>query len=238
MVARWILLAIFISYCDQCHAGFFSNLRGFFTDRFRRKSFLSDREAVECYSPVDLREPLSTDEIVQNLTVGNEVLRLQVSSLKTTVNTQKKQLSEVKKEKEALRKVLSFELKQLEEQQESDRESIKNELRNVFEEEKIVMIASFEDEKDLLKEEFLIEIKDIKQELEQKAAEIDAKRLLEIEYYVETNVRQSKKIEEYEISEVETTKVINTHIFVFCFCDLYSTAPVGNNSIPRAHFFN
>ena len=168
-------------------------------------------------SPVNLVEDLSkestvvtfTDEIIENLTAGNEILRTQVTSLKSTVNTQKKQISELKREKEVAKRLMTSQLEKFFEQQYDDNEMIKKELRDQFEEEKIVMIASFEEEKELLKEDYTLEIRDVRQELSQQIEKISA----ELGVVCDVSSQQSRKIDEYEKLKIEYSKVPITFYF-------------------------
>lgn len=202
VIAKYVFYIVFISCCYPCNAGFFSNVKGFFLDRLGRRKFSDDERAVESSALLDPRDT-SAEEIILNLTTGNEILRTQVSSLKSTVNTQKKHISELKKEKEVSRRLMTAQLEKFLERQDDDRESIKRELREVFEGEKVAMVTTFVEEKRLLSEDYISEIRDIKLELNQ---QVEAKRV-ELEVVSESNVKYSKQIEEYEKSQIDFSKV-------------------------------
>lgn len=219
MVAE--LVFYFIFFTVPCRAGFFSDLGAFFLDRTGRWKSSDDHKLSEISIAVGLNNPYSAEEIIVNLNTGNEILRTQVKSLKSIVNIQKSQILKARKEKDALRQLMAFRLANAVQQQEVDRETIKSELRDVFEEEKIVMIASFEEEKVLLKEDHVLELRDIKLELsqqfERKEAELEAKRAAEIEAVLITNTKQFDEIKRYEKSELEISKVLMFLQSLNCF---------------------
>ena len=217
MVAE--LFFYFIFFTVPCRAGFFSDFGAFLLDREGKWKSSDDRKLSEISIGIGLKSPYSAEEIIVNLNTGNEILRTQVKSLKSIVNVQKNQISKARKDKDALRQLMDAKLANAVQQQEVDRETIKSELRDVFEEEKIVMIASFEEEKVLLKEDHVLELRDIKLELSQqfkkKEAELEAKRTAEVEAVLITNNKQSDEIKRYEKSELETSKVPTSFYSLF-----------------------
>ena len=217
MVAE--LFFYFIFFTVPCRAGFFSDFGAFLLDRKGKWKSSDDRKLSEISIGIGLKSPYSAEEIIVNLNTGNEILRTQVKSLKSIVNVQKNQISKARKDKDALRQLMDAKLANAVQQQEVDRETIKSELRDVFEEEKIVMIASFEEEKVLLKEDHVLELRDIKLELSQqfkkKEAELEAKRTAEVEAVLITNNKQSDEIKRYEKSELETSNVPTSFYSLF-----------------------
>ena len=217
MVAQLFFYFIFLTV--PCRAGFFSDFGAFLLDRKGKWKSSDDQKLSEISIGIGLKSPYSAEEIIVNLNTGNEILRTQVKSLKSIVNVQKNQISKARKEKDALRQLMDAKLANAVQQQEADRETIKSELRDVFEEEKIVMIASFEEEKVLLKEDHVLELRDIKSELSQqfkkKEAELEARRTAEVEAVLITNNKQSDEIKRYEKSELETSKVPTSFYSLF-----------------------
>lgn len=116
---------------------------------------------------------------------------------------QKKLLIDAKKEKDALRKSAINLAQRLHKEREVDQETIKNELRNGFENEKIIMIKSFEQEKDLLREDHNLGMEDLKSkltvQLEKKTEELDISR--------KENSKQTVIINDFEKSNKESFQV-------------------------------
>lgn len=215
VIAQSIFYFVLLTFYKPCKGGFFSNLGGFVLNRISRLKFLDDQKSSRTSTGMEIKNPPSAQEIIMNLTNGNEILRTQVKSLKSIVNVQKRQISDVKKEKDALRQLMTSQL--------SDAAAaIKAELRDSFEEEKVVMIASFEEEKVLLKEDHVEELRDIKlemsQQLNKKEAELEAKKFAELEVVTSSNIKQSEIIEEYKKSSEESSKVYFScslfHLFI------------------------
>lgn len=188
----------------QCSdAGIFSNFRGFLLRRLGRRKKINDEVVLQSFSASDSEVPKTTGDIIVNLTANNELLRAQVLSLKTFVNMQKKQLTRIKKEKEALQRSAASQEGRLLEERKIEQENIKNELRSVFEEEKIVMINSFEEEKELIKEVHIVEIKDIKLQLMDQLN----KKSEDLDNLSETNKEQAEQILSLRKSDSVTVKV-------------------------------
>lgn len=200
----WSLqFCFFLVFIPFCNAGFFSNIQSFILDRLGRR-FTRRQRSHEPFSTSDIEilRPSSAD-VILTLTEKNQLLRAQVLSLKTFVNMQKKLLLDAKKEKDALRKSAISLAQRLHKERELDQETIKNELRNGFENEKIIMIKSFEQEKDLLREDHNVGMEDLKSELtvqlEKKTEELDLSR--------KENSKQTVIITDFEKSNKESIQV-------------------------------
>lgn len=188
----------------QCgDAGIFGNIRGFLLRRLGLRKKINDEIVLQSFGASDSEVPKTAGEIIVNLTANNELLRAQVLSLKTFVNMQKKQLTRIKKEKEALQRSAASQEGRLLEERKIEQDNIKNELRSVFEEEKIVMINSFEEEKELIKEDYIVEIKDIKLQLMEQLN----KQSEDLDNLSETNKEQAKQIITLRKSDTESVKV-------------------------------
>lgn len=195
----WILLIVI--YWNECEAGLVANI----LIRFRRNNFKEDikpsQYSYSAYEPPI--KPLSVNEIITSLTNENENLKSQVSTLKTYVTIQKKQIIDIRKEKETIRREMLNQLNNSYERQEKDRETIKQDLRNAFEEEKIIMIDSFEEEKRHLKDDHIIEIEDIRKELVKKIE----KQEKDIVNMVDFTSQQTKEIAEFKKLNLEASEV-------------------------------
>ena len=203
MKMRSLQYSVLLIFIPCCNAGFFSNLQSFILDRLGRR-FTRRQRSHEPFSvsDIEIARP-SSAEVILTLTEKNQLLRAQVLSLKTFVNMQKKLLLDAKKEKDALRKSTISLAQRLHKERELDQESIKNELRNGFENEKIIMIKSFEQEKDLLREDHSVGMDNLKSQLtvqfEKKSEELDNFR--------KENSKQTVIINDFEKSNKETVQV-------------------------------
>lgn len=203
MIARWIFTLLFTVNFLYCNAGFLSNLREILWRKLVRRKTFDVQSFVESYSSTNVGSSVSSKEMISDLTTSNEMLRAQVLSLRTFVNMQKTQLREIRKEKEALRRFIDSQTLIHNEQKAIDQEVIKSELRSVFEEEKVVMINSFQEEKTLLREDCVAEIRDMKL---QQSKQLDEKSV-ELEISQNNVKKQLTAINELAKSDAESTKV-------------------------------
>ena len=209
MIARWIFTLLFTANFLCCNAGFLGNLREILWRKLVRRKTFDAQSFVESYSSTNVGSSVSSKEIISDLTTSNEMLRAQVLSLRTFVNMQKIQLQEIRKEKEALRRFIDSQTLIHNEQKAIDQETIKSELRSVFEEEKVVMINSFQEEKTLLREDYVVEIRDMKlqqsKQLEEKSVALEISQ---------NNVKkQLNTINELVKSDAESTKVSSCSVY-------------------------
>jgi hypothetical protein len=137
-------------------------------------------------------------DVIADLVSKNEVLTAQLSSLKTYIYVQKKQINEIRKEKEVFRREMS----KFRENQDNDREEIKNELRKAFEQEKNAILGSVEEDKKVMYEEHQLEINEMKTAL---TRDIEIKNS-EVETAVEITIMLKEKITELEIDQARNEK--------------------------------
>jgi hypothetical protein len=141
-------------------------------------------------------------EMIADLASKNEILTAQLSSLKTYIYVQKKQINEIRKEKEVLRREMTSEMSNLRLNQGNDREEIKNELRKAFELEKNAILGSVEEDKKVVYEEHQLQINEIErghtQNIEMKSTEVETA--------VEITIMLKEKITELEVDQARNEK--------------------------------
>jgi hypothetical protein len=190
---RSIIFSLFCSLVhlcsNQCNAGLISNFNGFTSDRAGNGK---DRQSTDRVGSAD------SLDVIADLVSKNEVLTAQLSSLKTYIYVQKKQINEIRKEKEILRREMS----KFRENQDNDREEIKNELRKAFEQEKNAILGSVEEDKKVMYEEHQLEIDEMKKAL---TRNIEIKNA-EVETAVEITIMLKEKITELEIDQARNEK--------------------------------
>lgn len=190
---RSIIFSLFCSLAhlcsNQCKAGLISNFNGFVSDRVGNGK---DRQLKDRVGGSD------SLDIIADLALKNEVLTAQLSSLKTYIYVQKKQINEIRKEKEVLRR----EMTKFSENQENNREEIKNELRKAFEQEKNAILALVEDDKKVVYEEHQLQINEMKIKLTREIKIKDA----EVDTAVEITIMLKERITELEIDQARNEK--------------------------------
>lgn len=209
MIAKLIFTLLFTVNFLCCNTGFLSNLREILWRKLVRRKTFDVQSFVESYSSTNVGSSVSSEEMISDLTTSNEMLRAQVLSLRTFVNMQKIQLREIRKEKEVLRRFIDSQTLIHNEQKAIDQELIKSELRSVFEEEKVVMINSFQEEKTLLRENYVVEIRDMKL---QQSKQLDEKSV-ELEISQNNVKKQLSAINELVKSDAESTKVSSCSVY-------------------------
>jgi flagellar biosynthesis GTPase FlhF len=194
-VLKSFFLLCFLALILVCRAGLLNDVKHFFGKAYgklKSSGVVGSSDAAP-----------SLEDLLSELKYENGALRDQVSSLKSMVIVQKKQLIEEKKEKEALRKLLASQVEDLTRRMEVDTEKIKKELLANFQEEKEVMKATFEEEKQLLKEAHEKELDELKDTLTKKAKKAAA----EVKSLKNMSEEQAKEILEYKKKQAEALKV-------------------------------
>jgi hypothetical protein len=181
-------------------AGVFANVKAFIVngiDRIRKRSKQGDAVGA-----VDVNNGSLLDT-VDYLTIENEQLRVQNTALKAVIRLQKKQVVEAKKEKETIRREMQAQIQQMESKHQADKEAIREELKSAFEKQKSAMVVTFEEERNLLKQNHEKEVDEIKKEI----MGLVEKKSSEIAELKKVNAEQEKELATAEKSKSETVKV-------------------------------